>query len=165
MFTWALPVMDCLAKTAEINSDATLVAARVAAVTGVIELKDPLTCGTSGDKLKCEYDFGDLKDNLLTVCEAAEGILVETSFDITCKLDGSSGKITYIFDDTPYCAAQSCDESKYYEALQYTADEIAKQMNMINGLKDCGAEISAAGPSQSGLFVLSVSALLALAML
>lgn len=82
------PVVGCTVGTAAINSDATLIAARAAAVAGVIDLKNPLDCKTKGDKLKCEYDFGDVKSNYETVCQELEGKLIDKNFEIQCKQDG-----------------------------------------------------------------------------
>jgi len=158
------PVVDCLAGTAAINSDVTLIAARAAAVAGVIELKNPLNCKTKGDKLNCEYDFGDVKSNYDTVCAEVGGTMIDQNFEIQCKHDGSPGYILYGFTNAPVCAHPSCDESKYYEALTATTDALATEMNNVTGIKNCEAEISAAPPSHNnGAFVVFVSsALLAL---
>jgi len=160
------PVVDCLAGTAAINSDVTLIAARAAAVAGVIDLKNPLNCKTKGDKLNCEYDFGDVKSNYETVCTEVGGNMIDQNFEIQCKHDGSPGYIIYGFQDAPVCAAPSCDESKYYEALTATTDALATEMNNVTGIKNCDAEISAATMSHNnggGVFVVVVSsALLAL---
>jgi len=156
------PVVDCIAQTVAINSDVTLIAARAAAVAGVIDLKNPLNCKTKGDKLNCEYDFGDAKDNYETVCTQVGGTMIDRNFEIQCKQDGSAGYILYSFNDAPACAASSCDESQYYEALTSTTDAIATEMNNITGIKNCDAEISAAISHNGGMFVVVISALLAL---
>jgi len=160
------PVVDCIAGTAAINSDVTLITARAAAVAGVIDLKNPLNCKTKGDTLNCEYDFGDVKSNYETVCAEVGGNMLDQNFEIQCKHDGSPGYIIYSFNDAPTCAAPSCDESKYYEALTATTDALATEMNNVTGIKNCEAEISAAPPSHKngGVFVVVVvsSALLAL---
>jgi len=161
------PVVDCIAGTAAINSDVTLITARAAAVAGVIDLKNPLNCKTKGDTLNCEYDFGDVKSNYETVCAEVGGNMLDQNFEIQCKHDGSPGYIIYSFNDAPTCAAPSCDESKYYEALTATTDALATEMNNITGIKNCEAEISAATTTTShnngGVFVVVVSsALLAL---
>ena len=88
---------------------------------------------------------------------------MDTSFEITCKYDGSIGGVIYEFNNAPACVDPSCDESKYYDQLQLTADEIASEMNNQPGLKNCDATISAANPSYSGcLSGLAIGALLAL---
>mmetsp|Transcript_32582 Transcript_32582/g.32897 ORF Transcript_32582/g.32897 Transcript_32582/m.32897 type:complete len:97 (+) Transcript_32582:3-293(+) len=92
--------------------------------------------------------------------------MLDQNFEIQCKHDGSPGYIIYSFNDAPTCAAPSCDESKYYEALTATTDALATEMNNVTGIKNCEAEISAAPPSHKngGVFVVVVvsSALLAL---
>merc|ERR1712194_545254 len=95
------------------------------------------------------------------------GTMINRNFDIQCKHDGAAGYILYGFNDAPACAAPSCDESKYYEALTATTDALAMEMNNITGIKNCEAEISAATTTShhnnGGVFVVVVSsALLAL---
>merc|ERR1712238_480093 len=117
--------------------------------------KNPLNCKTKGDKLNCEFDFGDAKDNYETVCTEVGGTIIDRDFEIQCKYDGSAGYVTYGFKDAPACAAPSCDESKYYLALTAMTDAAA------TGINNCDADISAATTtSQGGVFVVVISSVL-----
>ena len=141
-------VLDCAASTIALRDQESVRNATAAAIDGTLELKNPLTCGTGGDTLTCEYDFGDAESNFANVCEEVGGQLVDTTFEIQCEIEGSLQKITYVFNSVPECLGSECDTTKVYDDLQITINALANKMEGIDGLKDCGATITeSSGPS------------------
>lgn len=140
-------VLDCATSTAALRSQESMMNATAAAIQGTLDLKNPLTCGTGGDTLQCEYDFGDAESNFANVCEEVGGQLVDATFEIQCEIDGSLQKVTYIFNSIPECLGSECDTAAGYEDLQMTIDALANRMETWEGLSDCGATIPSAAPS------------------
>jgi len=141
------PVLDCVASTKDIYTEDTITSAMDDAIAGVIDLQDPLSCTTGGDKLKCTYNYGKQESNFQEVCtsEATQGIILDRDFEIHCKNEGKMGGVTYTFLQAPLCIAAACDAegSTYYDALTATTDAMASYMNNITGIQDCTADISA----------------------